>query len=147
MAQPTNLSAKFILRGQAIGFSTLLLIMWTMELSGVPQRYFGESPELFWPRLLVRSGVLLFIWLIVHFTTRRLLKRLHELEEFLVVCSWCRRVGDKGRWLSMEDYFGSKFKTETSHGICPACAERQLADLPSVTRVDRAADSSRSASL
>jgi hypothetical protein len=26
----------------------------------------------------------------------------------------------------MEDYFGSKFHTETSHGICPECARKTM---------------------
>ena len=137
MTQPSNLSAKFILRGQALGFSTLLVLMWAMELSGLPQRLFGDPPEFMWMRLLTRTSVLGVIWLIVHLTTKRLLQRLHELEGFLVICSWCRRVGHDGEWLSMEEYFGSKFKTETSHGICPSCAERQLARAPRVERVER----------
>jgi hypothetical protein len=137
MAKSTNLSAKFILRGQAIGFSTLLAIMWAMELTGMPQRLFGDPPEYMWMRLLTRSLVLGVIWLIVHLTTKRLLQRLHELEGFLVICSWCRRVGHDSEWLSMEQYFGSKFNTETSHGICPECAERQLAHAPRVERVER----------
>lgn len=140
MAKPANLSAKFILRGQAIGFLTLLAIMWAMELSGTPQRLFGDPPEFMWPRLFARSTVLAIIWIVVHVTTKRLLQRLHELEGFLVVCSWCRRVGHDGEWLSMEQYFGSKFNTATSHGICEECAERQLAGLhaPRATRVDPA---------
>jgi hypothetical protein len=127
MSRPTNISAKSILRGQALGFSTLLVLMWVLEFAGVPVRYFGESPDQLWLRVALRSGVLITIWVIVHFTTRRLLRRLHELEDFLVVCSWCRRVGHEGKWLSMEEYFGSKFNTETSHGICPDCARTQLA--------------------
>ncbi|HVU24593.1 MAG TPA: hypothetical protein VHE13_10750 [Opitutus sp.] len=136
MSRPKNLSAKFILRGQALGFSTLLIIMWTLEALGVPARFFGDSPDHVWTRVLLRSGVLIAIWLIVHLTTRRLLRRLHELEDFLVVCSWCRRVGHEGQWLSMEEYFGSKFNTETSHGICPDCARRQLAAPPRAERVE-----------
>jgi len=55
-----------------------------------------------------------------------MLKRLHQLEEFLLVCSWCRKVGHEGKWLTMEEYFGSKFATETSHGICPECAKKTM---------------------
>ena len=138
MPRPFTLSAKSILRGQALGFSALLVLMVGLELAGVGERYFGESHELFWRRLLLRAGVLFTFWLIVHLSTRRLLRRLHELEDFLVVCSWCRRVGHDGKWLTMEDYFGSKFNTETSHGICPDCARRQLASHRRVDRVEHA---------
>lgn len=85
---------------------------------------FGEPAEFNWLRVLGRTAVVLAVWGWVHLTTRRLLKRLHHLEEFLLVCSWCRKVGHEGEWLTMEEYFGSKFDTPTSHGICPECAKK-----------------------
>lgn len=125
---PTHLHGKFILRGQALGFCTLVALMWIVEALRIPQMLYGESNMDFaWTRALGRSLVVLLVWWPVHVTTRRLLQRLHQLEEFLLICSWCRKVGHKGDWLSMEDYFNSKFSTETSHGICPQCAEKQLA--------------------
>ena len=63
------------------------------------------------------------------FRARRLLRRLHHLEEFVLVCSWCRKVGHGGEWLTMEEYFGSKFDTHTTHGVCPACARQAKAQL------------------
>lgn len=119
-------SAKFILRGQAIGFSFLLAVMWAAELLHLPSHLFGESAEFKWQRIALRTAVLLSIWLIVHLTTSRLLKRLHELESYLRICSWCRKVSDKGEWRTMEDYFDARFQTSTSHGICPACAQDQI---------------------
>lgn len=119
--------AKFILRGQALGFSALVVLMWTVEVLDVPHYLYGDPSEFLLVRPIVRSAVVLFIWLIVHLTTKRLLQRLHELEEFLHICSWCRKVGHDGDWVTVEDYFGSKFSTETSHGICPECAKQQLA--------------------
>ena len=125
---PTHLNGKFILRGQAIGFSFLIALMWIVEWLRIPQQFFGDgSTEFGWTRACVRTLVVLLVWWPVHITTKRLLQRLHQLEEFLLICSWCRRVGHDGKWLSMEDYFDSKFSTETSHGICPECAKKQLA--------------------
>jgi len=124
--EPPHLSGKFILRGQAVGFSVLLALMWAVEAAHVPHLLFGEAPDFNWPRVLIRSAIVLFIWLIVHVTTRRLLQRLHELEEFLLICSWCRRVGHEGEWLHFEQFFDSRFSTSTSHGICPDCARRLM---------------------
>lgn len=125
---PTHLNGKFILRGQAIGFSVLVALMWVVELLRIPQLLYGEgSMDFAWARAFGRSLVVLLVWWPVHLTTKRLLARLHQLEEFLLICSWCRKVGHQGEWLTMEDYFDSKFSTETSHGICPACAKKQLA--------------------
>ena len=120
--KPAPLSGQFILRGQAAGFSVLLALLWIVELARVPHLLLGEAAEFNWPRVLIRSAIVLFIWLIVHVTTRRLLQRLHELEEFLLLCAWCRRVGHEGRWLHFEEFFGSRFAATTSHGICPECA-------------------------
>lgn len=127
MHKGPGISGKFILQWQSVGFSALLVIMWIVEILRLPHHFFGESAEFLWSRVLARTATVLVIWLIVHFTTRRLLLRLHELEKFLLICSWCRRVGHQNEWLTTEEYFTSKFATETSHGICPACVEQQLA--------------------
>ncbi len=133
----TSKSARSILRLEAIGFALMIVLAWAGEVSGLPHRLFGEPPEFLWTRVLARTGVILVIWVWVHFTTRRLLRRLHELEGFLLVCSWCRRVGDEQHWVTMEEYFGSRLSTETSHGICPDCAEKQLAEHRTAVKVSR----------
>ncbi len=126
MPKSSGFSGRRILFGQAIGFSLLIVIMWIVEFFHLPSLLFGEPREFIWTRVLARTATVLVIWLPVHLTTSRLLRRLHELEGFLVMCSWCRRVGDNDKWVSVEDYFGSKFKTETSHGICPECARKEF---------------------
>lgn len=133
---PLNLSGKSILRGQAVGFTVLIGLMWLAEYARLPHLLYGEEADFRWMRVLLRTWVVLIIWIPVHLTTTRLLKRLHELEEFLLICSWCRKVGHKGEWLTMEEYFDTHFKTETSHGICPACAKKQLAQHYAATRVN-----------
>ncbi len=119
---PTRKSAESILRKEAIGFTAIIVLSWATEVFHVPHLLFDEPPAFNWHRAVLRTIVVLAIWLWVHVATKRLLKRLHHLEEFLLVCSWCRKVGHDGEWLTMEEYFGSKFATQTSHGICPECA-------------------------
>jgi hypothetical protein len=127
VAKSRYTSAKSILRGQAFGFFFLLGLMLTAEFLHLPNRVFGDSTEAMWPRIVVRGSALLSIWLIVHLTTSRLLKRLHELETYLRICSWCRKVDDRGEWRTMEGYFDARFQTSTSHGICPVCARQERA--------------------
>jgi hypothetical protein len=115
-------SGHSILRRESLAFVIIIMLTWASEIIYLPHLLYGEPAEFLWGRVLVRTGVVLAIWAWVHFATRRLLRRLHELEEFLLVCSWCRKVGHEGKWLTMEEYFGSRFATETSHGICPECA-------------------------
>ena len=122
-----GISGTIILRAQNAGFLALIAGTWLIEILGLPHLFFGEPTEFLWTRVLLRTLGIGLIWLFVHLTTRRLLHRLHELERFLRICSWCRRVGHKGRWLTLEEYFNSRFSTETSHGICPDCAAQQFA--------------------
>lgn len=50
-------------------------------------------------------------------------------EEFIVVCSWCRRVEASGCWLEVElavrrlELFDKTRQPRISHGICAECAK------------------------
>ncbi|MBI2517204.1 MAG: hypothetical protein HYV95_09835 [Opitutae bacterium] len=118
---PTKRRADGILLKQALAFASLIVLSWVSEILHV-SLLFGASAEFNWARVIARTLVLVAVWAWMHWTTRRVLRRLHHLEEFVHVCSWCRKVGSDDQWLTMEDYFGEKFSAQTSHGICPACA-------------------------
>jgi hypothetical protein len=113
-----------ILSKEAFGFSFLIVLSWLVEVFHIPHLIFGEPFTPNWHRAMLRTVVMSLIWIWVHYATRRLLKRLHYLEEFLRICGWCRKVCDHGEWLTTEDYFGSKFSTHTSHGMCPECLKK-----------------------
>ena len=122
-------SGASVLRRENIGFALILFINWAAEIMRLPHLLYGEPSEFNWFRVLLRSAVILIVWAWVYFTTRGLIRRLHHLEEFMLVCSWCRKVGHDGSWLTMEQYFGKNFDTQTSHGVCPECAEKARARL------------------
>jgi hypothetical protein len=127
----TKKSTDSILMKEAIGFSIIIVLSWVTEFLHLPYLLFSEPHDINWLRAILRTVVILVIWAWVHVATKRLLKRLHHLEKYLLICSWCRKVGDEGEWLTMEQYFGSHFATETSHGICPDCAKQmQLRLIP-----------------
>lgn len=113
---------EFILWVEGIGFSMIVVLIWITEYFHLPHFLFIEEKLFNWPRASLRSVVVMLVWLAVHVATRRLLKRLHQLEEFLLVCAWCRKIGHNNEWVSMEDYFGSALSTPTTHGICPECS-------------------------
>jgi hypothetical protein len=118
-----------ILWVEGIGFSFLIMLSWLVEVLRIPHYIFGESFVPNWHRAILRTVVLSLIWGWVFLLTRRMLKRLHRLEEFLRICSWCRKVCDDDEWLKLEDYFNSKFATRTSHGMCPECLKKKVAEL------------------
>ncbi len=107
----------------------MIVLSWLTELLHIPHLIFGEPFTPNWHRALIRTLVIFLIWAWVHWITRRLLKRLHYLEEFLRICSWCRKVCDNDKWLTMEDYFSSKFATHTTHSMCPECLNKAVEEL------------------
>jgi hypothetical protein len=128
-AEKKTPKSSSVLWNGAIGFSLMIVLSWLTELLHIPHLIFGEPFTPNWHRALIRTVVILLIWGWVHWITRRLLKRLHYLEEFLRICGWCRRVCDHDKWLTMEDYFSSKFDMRTTHGMCPDCLAKAVKDL------------------
>ena len=122
-------SRNSILWIEACGFSLLIALSWLTEIFKIPHYIFGEPFAANWHRAILRTIVLLLIWAWVHLLTWRMLKRLHYLEEFLRICSWCRRVCHEDEWLELEKYFNSKFATRTSHGMCPDCLKKKVKEL------------------
>jgi hypothetical protein len=118
-----------ILWVEAGGFSLIIVMSWLTELLRIPHYIFGESFVPNWDRAILRTLVIGAIWVWVYWITGRLLKRLHHLEEFLRICSWCRKVCNDDQWLGLEDYFNSKFATRTSHGMCPDCLKKKVLEL------------------
>jgi hypothetical protein len=118
-----------ILWVEASAFSLLIALSWLTEVIRIPHLLYGEQFDPNWRRALLRTIVMLLIWFWVHLATRKLLKRLHYLEEFLRICSWCQKVSSEGEWLEMEKYLKTKFATKTSHGMCPACLQKKKNEL------------------
>ena len=116
-----------IIWAEHIGFAIIVALSWLTEIMRLPHVLYGEPFTPNWHRAILRTVVVVIVWAWVFFETSRLLRRLHHLEEFLLVCPWCRRIGDHGTWYSMEKYFGAKFATQTTHGMCPECAEKVVA--------------------
>ncbi|VTT97882.1 response regulator receiver protein : Response regulator receiver protein OS=uncultured bacterium GN=ACD_79C00896G0007 PE=4 SV=1: Response_reg [Gemmataceae bacterium] len=54
------------------------------------------------------------------------LARVRVLQGLIPVCAWCRRVrNDQNYWQSVEEYMAAITACKISHGICPACLDRE----------------------
>ena len=124
-----NKGRNSILWVETVGFLFLIALSWLTEVFRIPHYIFNEPFVPNWHRAILRTAVLLMIWGWVYWLTWRMLKRLHYLEDFLRICSWCRRVCYHDEWLGMEQYFNSKFSTRTSHGMCPDCLRKKVLEL------------------
>ena len=58
------------------------------------------------------------------------LDEVRRLEGLLPICSNCKKIrGDTGTWQQMEVYIEKHTGSQFSHGLCPDCARKILADV------------------
>jgi len=111
---------------QNLGFLAVILLCYLDELLKLPSLIFSTHPFAFvYRRATLEMLLFLAIWLLVNSSTRRLLKQLRQLEDFMRVCAWCRRIDYKGKWITLEKFMEQGFDTPTTHGICPDCLREQ----------------------
>ena len=123
-----NLHLSRVVIYQHLGFLAIIAICYFNDLVKMPSLIFSGHPFLVLYRQSTLEILLIFaIWLLVVMSTRRLLKRVRHLEDFMRVCAWCRRVDYKGEWMPFEEFLEQGFDTPTTHGICKECLEKQQA--------------------
>ena len=121
-----NLHLARIVTYQNLGFLAVIVLCYLDELLKLPSLIFSNHPFAFlYRRSTLEMLLFLAVWLLVNSSTRRLLQRVQQLEGFLRVCAWCRRIDYKGEWMRLEDFMRQGFDTPTTHGICPECLHRQ----------------------
>ena len=111
---------------QNFGFLAIIVLCYLDELLKLPSLLFSDHPFAFvYRRSTLEMLLFLAVWLLVSSSTRRLLNRVRQLEDFMRVCAWCRRIDYKGEWMRLEEFMQQSFDTPTTHGICPECLQRQ----------------------
>ena len=116
---------KQILALEITGSLAIIALSWANELYGLPALIFGGGHRVNWPESLLETVIITLVAIPVLVLTRRLVLRLHYLEEFLRVCAWCRKLNVGNEWIPLEEFFERKFDTATSHGVCPTCLVEQ----------------------
>ncbi len=57
------------------------------------------------------------------------LAKVKTLSGLLPICAWCKKIrDDQGYWNSVEEYISGHTQAEFSHGMCPACFEKIVAE-------------------
>jgi len=111
---------------QNVGFLAIIVLCYLDELLTLPSLIFSDHPfDFVYRRPMLEMLLFLTVWLLVSGSTHRLLKRVQDLEAFMRVCAWCRRIDCKGQWMQLEEFMQQGFDTTTTHGICPECLQQQ----------------------
>ena len=112
-----------ILYVEALGFLILIAITWLDEGILVPTHmlpaWLGDGN---WHDALFISLAIILIAFTVLLLTFKLISRIHELESFIRVCAWCRKLDLNGQWVTMEEYLSKSSHIECTHGVCRSCA-------------------------
>lgn len=98
----------------------------------------GVSPAM-WPMIGIFAAIGAALGLLAGWTMRILVRRqwqiarqrreLLALRQLLPICSWCKKVrDDQGYWQQVESYLARRGVAQFTHGICPSCEERVLAE-------------------
>ena len=90
------------------------------------------------------------IWMRLRVAERilRYATEVRQLEAFLPICGYCKKVrDDQNYWQQIESYINERTGTDFSHSVCPDCYQRVVmpeleklragATVPSKPRVDR----------
>lgn len=125
-----NTQTTKIVLCEHLGFLSIIVLCFLNELLKLPSLVFSSNRLLFlYQRSTLEMLLILAVWFLVVGSTRRLLKRLKHLEDFMRVCAWCRRIDYKGEWIPIEDFLEQSFDTPTTHGICKECLTKQKASI------------------
>lgn len=111
--------ANGILYAVTCGFLLLIACLWLIEGTSL----FGNN-DIETVEVSINTGLVLAVAIPVLVIVKRMLTQLNHLERFITVCSWCKKVNYNGRWISHDIFMKIRFKTETSHGLCPDCSDK-----------------------
>jgi phosphoserine phosphatase RsbU/P len=78
---------------------------------------------------LVKPLNLQELWMRLHVAERilRYATKVQQLEAFLPICSYCKKVrDDKNYWQQIEGYINARTGSEFSHSVCPDCYTRVI---------------------
>jgi hypothetical protein len=121
-----------VVRLQALGAGTILVLMALNEYLDLPKLLFGEEPTpLRHHEFILESAAVIVVSLIAITLSWFSMSRCSELDRLLVMCSWCRKVRIGDRWMALETYLHEQEAVTATHGLCPTCYTKQASRLAS----------------
>jgi len=114
---------------QFLGFVLLLLVVWVDQVLDLQDVFFGTPRSAAaWLGAAVLSAAIIIVGFIT--ITHTFVQQKFVLRGLLRVCTYCKRIKlDSQKWEQMEKYVSDRSRAEFSHGICPECFQRTVADL------------------
>lgn len=137
---PIGFSAWFFGIEFSILFSILCALVWFLadKFSG---HIYSSTFFAVWNTLIRLSSFVVISWSINKITVlfqsekrkseklQQALSEIKILESFLSICCVCKKIrNESGSWQQMELYISEHSATKFSHGYCPECASKAMAE-------------------
>ena len=113
-----------VLAYEGLTFAFLIALAWLNERFHFPSLIWGAEKKGFeWEEALFETSFIILAAVFVMSVTRRMIRRMDQLEGILPICSSCKNIKDEhGQWQQVEHYVHEHSKADFSHGLCPDCA-------------------------
>lgn len=129
---------KRIIGIEIIGFLSIILIIWLDEFLDLPHIIFGAiATPINYFECIFESTVISLMALIIIFLTHTILQRLKYFEGLLPVCSFCKKIRSKDRWIPIEHYISNHSEADFSHSVCPECMKANYGDIIELKRLKK----------
>jgi hypothetical protein len=115
---------------EVIGFSAIIGLLWLEEYLPLRGWMFGGEEQPDWRDAAIETLLVVAVGAPILLVTRGLLRQLYYLEKYPRVCAWCQRAAYDGEWLEAGVWLARRFEAWATHGACPSCAARLLAEVP-----------------
>jgi len=57
------------------------------------------------------------------------MSKIKTLSGLIPICAWCKKIrNDQGYWQTVEHYIEEHSQAEFTHGMCPDCQKKFMAD-------------------
>jgi hypothetical protein len=113
----------------SIGFLTIIVLTWLDAIFDFAHYIVGSPIQTENAReTAIKTVVILMLWILSAYKVYQIVSRLSYLENFVHLCAWCRRIEKDNEWLSLEEHLAKTGSQAVSHGVCPDCAKKVLAD-------------------
>jgi len=120
---------------QWVALVMLILFVWVNEILDLPSIYFGAQPRPFdLSRACVSCAAILLAGIVL--VGHTYVQEQQIIRGLISICSYCKKIRiEDNTWEQIEEYVGKHGEITFTHGACPECYDRVMAE---VTAGDKA---------
>lgn len=121
---------------QWVALVMLLLFVWLNEILDLPSIYFGGQARPFdLSRVCLLSAAILLAGIVL--VGHTYIQEQQVIRGLISVCSYCRKIRiEDNTWQQIEEYVGKYGEIAFTHGACPDCYEKEMAEVTGDKKAD-----------